>query len=214
MGEVYLHVAPFIVLNEGRLRRWDEICDELNFESCPAMCNWFETGEEAVQNMKLLKDWYSGLSESQSMWVWHKKVAGLNVVITTLPEHCDSDDSSNLSKIEDFPKLYQWLEEEAHEECKIADLSNLDANESDVSIIDEKVAKAFLDDLYDYLPGAMKITDEAAEILSKHEGALELCDLTELSDAAAESLSRHKGDLFLSSLSKLSDAAAESLSRH
>jgi len=39
-------------------------------------------------------------------------------------------------------------------------------------------------------------------------------DLTKLSDAAAESLSKHKGSLDLHALTELSDAAAESLSKH
>tara|TARA_B110000263_G_scaffold249480_1_gene267207 strand:- start:1132 stop:2865 length:1734 start_codon:yes stop_codon:yes gene_type:complete len=57
-----------------------------------------------------------------------------------------------------------------------------------------------------------KISDAAADILSKHHGELVL-DLTELSDAAAEIFSKHKGDLYLNDLTSLSDAAAESLSK-
>ncbi|MCH2026828.1 MAG: hypothetical protein MK172_13915, partial [Verrucomicrobiales bacterium] len=65
-----------------------------------------------------------------------------------------------------------------------------------------------------WLTALTKLSDAAAESLSKHEGSLYLSGLIKLSDAAAESLSRHKGDLFLESLAELSTAAAESLSRH
>jgi hypothetical protein len=58
------------------------------------------------------------------------------------------------------------------------------------------------------------IEDAAAEILSKHEGSLNLSGLSELSDAAAESLSKHEGDLDLSGLTELSDEAAKSLAMH
>ena len=59
------------------------------------------------------------------------------------------------------------------------------------------------------------ITDKAALLLSKFDGALPLGGLTELSDVAAEALSKHEGkDLTLWGLATLSDAAAESLSKH
>jgi hypothetical protein len=64
------------------------------------------------------------------------------------------------------------------------------------------------------LSGFTKITDDAAEILSKFEGDLFLRGLTSLSDAAAESLSKHKGGLTLNGLTALSNAAAESLAKH
>ena len=95
-----------------------------------------------------------------------------------------------------------------------------------MSIIDEELAKAFLDAPCDARPGqrptnlwsrevadCSEITDGAAEVLSKHEGWLELSGLTELSDAAAESLSKHRGALCLDGLTELSDAAAEALSK-
>ncbi|MDB4785601.1 hypothetical protein OAG31_03250 [Akkermansiaceae bacterium] len=65
-------------------------------------------------------------------------------------------------------------------------------------------------------PGQICIShnEEAAELLSRYEGALDLSGLTSLSDAAAESLSKHKGRILeLSGLTSLTDAAAESLSR-
>ena len=70
-----------------------------------------------------------------------------------------------------------------------------------MSIIDEELAKAFLDDPDNAdLSKATEITDEAAELLSKYKGAeLNLSGLTELSDAAAESLSKHQGDLIIDS---------------
>ena len=65
-----------------------------------------------------------------------------------------------------------------------------------MSIIDVELAKAFLDDpdnveLYE----ATEITDEAAEILARHQDELYLGGLTELSDAAAESLSKYQGEI-------------------
>jgi hypothetical protein len=90
-----------------------------------------------------------------------------------------------------------------------------------MSIIDEELAKAFLDDPKSVdLSKATEITDGAAEILAGYEdrfgnpGQLYLKGLTELSEAAAESLSKHHGQLNLNGLTKLSDAAAESLSKH
>ena len=82
-------------------------------------------------------------------------------------------------------------------------------------IIDSKVANKFLETHENELIKlAAKITAEAAESLSMHEGWLVLNGLTELTDAAAESLSKHKGGLDLDGLTELSDAAAESLSKH
>ena len=66
-----------------------------------------------------------------------------------------------------------------------------------------------------WLNGLTKLSDEAAECLSKHRGeTLRLCGLTRLSDAAAESLSKYKGALSLDGLTQLSDVVAESLSKH
>ncbi len=69
-----------------------------------------------------------------------------------------------------------------------------------------------------------ELDDEAAEILRKHEGHLNLSGLTSLSDSAAKSLcgkneeptneSLENYDLLLNGLTSLSDAAAESLSKY
>ncbi len=66
-----------------------------------------------------------------------------------------------------------------------------------MSIIDEKLAKKFLDDPDNVdLSEATEITDGAAVSLSEYEGwPLDLNGLYELSDAAAESLSRHQGKI-------------------
>jgi hypothetical protein len=85
--------------------------------------------------------------------------------------------------------------------------------EDEDGIIDEELAKAFIEDPDNVDLSGTEITDEAAEALSKSEGCLKLNGLTELSDAAAESLSKYKGELGLSGLTELSDAAAESLSK-
>ncbi|MDB0056755.1 hypothetical protein OAF87_02705 [Akkermansiaceae bacterium] len=64
-----------------------------------------------------------------------------------------------------------------------------------MSIIDEEIAKRFMDD----------------------PDNVDLYYMGELSGAAAESLSKQKGDLYLNHLNcltELSDAAAESLSMH
>ena len=83
-----------------------------------------------------------------------------------------------------------------------------------MSIIDEELAKAFLDDpdkvnLYT----ATEITDEAAKSLSKHEGYIGLTGLTELSDAAAESLSKreNKFNSWQLKLDNLPESAAKIL---
>ena len=65
-----------------------------------------------------------------------------------------------------------------------------------------------------YFDNLTKLSDAAAEALSKHQGDLILNGLTTLSDTAAEALSKHKGDLGLNGLASLSDEAAESLSQH
>jgi hypothetical protein len=65
------------------------------------------------------------------------------------------------------------------------------------------------------LGGLTSLSNEAAEILSRHKGELWLNGLKSLSDAAAESLSRHKGEvLSLNGLTSVSDEVAESLSKH
>ena len=82
--------------------------------------------------------------------------------------------------------------------------------------IDVTFAERFLEnpDSYD-LSKATSITDEAAEVLSEHEGGLALDGLTELSNDAIESLSKHQGEfLYLDGLTELSDAAVDSLSKH
>ena len=88
-----------------------------------------------------------------------------------------------------------------------------------MGIIDEELAKAFLEDPDNYelsskVDEGTEISDAAAEILSKHEGFLSFEMLQLLSDAAAESLSKHRGEILsLYGLEELSDAAAESLSK-
>ncbi len=81
-----------------------------------------------------------------------------------------------------------------------------------MSIIDEELAEAFLDDPKSVdLSKATEITDTAAEILAGYEGDLDLSGQTSLSDAAAESLSKHKGNLCLYGLTDLMEAAARAL---
>jgi len=58
-----------------------------------------------------------------------------------------------------------------------------------------------------------EIENDAAELLSKYQGYINLGDLTKLSDAAANSLSKHQGGISLYSLKELSDAAVEALSK-
>ncbi len=88
-----------------------------------------------------------------------------------------------------------------------------------MSIIDEKLAQAFLDDpdnvdLYEATDRAREITDEAAEALSGYDGEeLYLGGLIQLSDAAARSLSKFRGELWLKGITELSDASVEALSK-
>jgi hypothetical protein len=74
-----------------------------------------------------------------------------------------------------------------------------------MSIIDEEIAKRFMDDPDNvdlYYMG--ELSGAAAESLSMHKGELGLRRLTELSDAAAKSLSKHEGLLYLDGLTELS----------
>jgi hypothetical protein len=73
-------------------------------------------------------------------------------------------------------------------------------------ILDLKMAYKDLNSSIDFWE-VTKITDDAAEVLSKGQGKLWLGGLTELSDAAAECLSKHKGELHLNSLTQLSNSA-------
>ena len=57
-------------------------------------------------------------------------------------------------------------------------------------LIDDEVARDFLDDAGIDLSKATEITDEAAKLLSKYEGELYLTGLTEITDAAHRGLSR------------------------
>ena len=90
------------------------------------------------------------------------------------------------------------------------------SNDHTPKAIDSAIAKRFLQDPDSFnLSEATSITDEAAELLSEHDGGLGLDGLMELSDAAAESLSKHEGEfLYLDGLTELSDAAVDSLSKH
>ncbi|MDB4488910.1 hypothetical protein N9017_02215 [Akkermansiaceae bacterium] len=67
-----------------------------------------------------------------------------------------------------------------------------------------------------FLDGLTEISDAAAESLCAvdHEGTLSLNGLTEISDSIAELMSRGKKELNLGGLIKISDAAAKSLSWH
>jgi len=97
-----------------------------------------------------------------------------------------------------------------------AESSQYETEEVVTLLMDHDLANRFIDDPENvFLSEVTAITDEAAGILSKYPGDLELDGLTELSDAAAESLSKHKGgDLYINGVGKLSDAAAKSLSKY
>ncbi|MBU3664903.1 MAG: hypothetical protein FGM15_03370 [Chthoniobacterales bacterium] len=62
----------------------------------------------------------------------------------------------------------------------------------------------------------LRLSDSAAESLSKHQGRLELKALKGISDAAAKSLAQHRGPVDLAGLlaEEVSQAAAESLSQN
>ncbi len=71
------------------------------------------------------------------------------------------------------------------------------SNDHTSNTIDLELAKRFLQnpDSFD-LSEAASITNEAKEMLSKHEVGFGLDGLMELSDAAAESFSKHEGEFF------------------
>jgi len=63
--------------------------------------------------------------------------------------------------------------------------------------------------------GLSRLDDSSAEILAGFKGhAIFLNKLTKISDSAADSLSRYKGDLYLEGLRQLSPAAAQCLASH
>jgi len=65
-----------------------------------------------------------------------------------------------------------------------------------------------------FLDGLTKLSDVAAESLSKHKGDdLSLFSLASLSDAAAESLSKFEGELFLD-LDTLPESVGEIIRQH
>ncbi|MCH2025528.1 MAG: hypothetical protein MK172_07270 [Verrucomicrobiales bacterium] len=83
-----------------------------------------------------------------------------------------------------------------------------------MGIIDEELAKAFLDDPDNVdLSEATEITDKAAELLSKHEGELNLCACSRISEKAIETLASRNGDLSLG-ISSLSDTTVAALAAH
>ena len=64
-------------------------------------------------------------------------------------------------------------------------------------------------------PERPDVTDgRRAEVLSKHQGILDLSGLTTLSDSAAQALAKMKGGLWLNGLGSLSVGAARGLSAH
>jgi len=84
-----------------------------------------------------------------------------------------------------------------------------------VEVLTTAVARGFLADASSTaLHEFTEIEDEAAELLSRYEGTLDLIGLYGLSDAAAESLGKHSGTLNLQNVGELSSAAARSLAQH
>ena len=119
--------------------------------------------------------------------------------------------------------LFQRINKDNTDIDIITEQSSKQMNQSkeDNIVIDEDLAKAFLDNpasyIYDYTDiedTFTGITDEASRILSGHVGELNLYGLSGISDSAAEILSEHKGPINLESLTNISDTSAVFLSRH
>jgi hypothetical protein len=81
---------------------------------------------------------------------------------------------------------------------------------------DKSLAERFLDDWYEVnIARAKEISDEAAEIISRHPQELRLDGLQRLSESAARCLSKHSGGyLSLSGLEEISDNAIQFLAKH
>ena len=149
MAEVSMAVIPKIDLNKSRRIEWDRICDELDVDDNPNL---------EIQEVKDLKEWYVNPRGEQT---WSVCVAGINLIIVCLAEHCESEDYSKICKIAYFQQLYDWLEQEAKEDARMA------------TILDRTKAERFLEDEGSVNLSVMtSITDDAAEILSTYGAKL------------------------------------------
>ena len=192
--DVYMSAIPRIELNESRSKTWDRICDQLDADDNPDL---------EIQEMKDLKEWYANPGDYNT---WNRCIAGINLIIVCLADHCESEDHSNARNIENFKQLYEWLEQEAKEDARMA------------TVLDLTKAERFLEDQDSVnLSEMTSITEEAAEILSTYGGEIDLSGLTDLSEKAAEALSEgeYEGEWIpLDGLTDLSTATAEALSKY
>ncbi|NQX00886.1 hypothetical protein HQ447_09520, partial [bacterium] len=180
-NDLHITAIPSIKLNEARNQIWDRICDELDFEECELKYDYDDL-DSTIQMMKDLKKWYS-LEYFHYNYCWKRCIAGINIIMLAHDDYSsESDDVKNARNIENFKQLYEWLEQEAKEDERMA------------TVLDLTKAERFLEDENSVnLSEMTSITDAAAEALSKHQGWLGLGGLTGLTDAAAEALSKHQG---------------------
>ena len=94
--------------------------------------------------------------------------------------------------------------------------TKLEADEIDFPLpLTKKLAEKFLANPERELHYYTSIETDSAEILAEHPGDLELNGLSKLSEGAAEALSKHKGlRLYLNGLSELTEGVAEALANH
>ena len=205
-------IVPAVEMTDDRCAKWDSICESLEDldEGYDAyeFLDGCETHEDKINALKALKEEYGQRVSNYYRDIDDRTIQGVRYLFSGamswgggLPESAEL-----FMNIEGISEIFDWLEQEALEDMKRA------------KTLDLAKAEQFLEDDESIDLGELtSITDEAAEVLSRHQGGgLHLYGLAALSNAAAESLSKIRGAdrLFLSGLASISDAAAQALSRY
>lgn len=222
MGDdLVISMVPVVNLTDELKAKWDEICKTTDCYECEE-----DERDEWIQEMKDLKDKYMEYCEADyHRQISHQNINGIEYLIAGGSSYDKSHDVyDDFCKIEQCGDLGEWLQEVANERVGLTRLLNISMAEQfikDPDSVDLSVFSEISDDILKVLAkskndldlGLTKLSDLAADSLSKCKGDLFLDGLSELSDASAESLSKKKGVLSLG-LTRLSDASAESLSKH
>ncbi|MDB4055774.1 hypothetical protein N9496_07295 [Akkermansiaceae bacterium] len=211
-ADMTMGMVPAVEMTDDRCAKWDSICESLEdldegydvyefLDDC-------ETHEDKINALKALKEEYGQRVSGNYRDIDERTIQGVRYLFSgAMSWGDDLPESAELfMRIEGISKIFDWLEQEALEDLKRA------------RTLDLAKAEQFLEDDESIDLGELtSITDEAAEVLSRHQGGgLHLYGLTALSNTAAESFSKIKGAdrLFLSGLASISDAAAQALSRY
>ena len=219
--ELVIAMVPIVNLTDELKAKWDEICETTDCYECEE-----DERDEWIQEMKDLKDKYIEYCDADyHRQISHQSINGITYMIAGGSSYDDSNYAhDDFCKIEQCGDLGVWLHEVANERVGLTHLLTVSMAEQfikDPDSVELSVFSDISDDMLKVLAkskndldlGLTKLSDLAADSLSKCKGDLFLDGLSELSDASAESLSKQKGVLSLG-LTKLSDASAESLSKH